>query len=453
MADVDPGLTHGLERAGHERTAEPDTSVGPGPLDLPPDQPAVVNLLVHEGSPRGDALPATVLDLAARRIVHLEETAPGAYMCRLPPRSKTAGLMPHELRALSLLQSRAVDGTVPAEALTVGVRDESDAWWEAFADEVTADARELGYVQPTWWTPAIVLLILAGVIAVLGALVYGSGSDSTIGHAAYAVGFGAFFAAGLFIGYPEEGRRLTRAGQQTRDRWTDVAHTLGWSDAFRDDPPPSVAIWGRHIAYGAALGLAPAACRGLPIGPESSHVVWVQRGGLWRRARLKYARRIPPGLGRSPLVAAAIGAGGTVIAALVLALAARPGAWYPNPPFAPEIADALGDAEPIFAGIASVVFVLCVWELITALLDLAARPTTVTGPVVARWVREGRRINPWRDLVPTRRYLAVDTGDSDVIEGWRVPEEEFSGVHRGDVVAVTVDRRLRHVRKVEILER
>jgi hypothetical protein len=441
MADVDPGLTHGVERSGGERMAAPDTSIASGPLDLPPDPPAVVNLLVHEGSPKGDALPATVLDLAARRIVHLEETAPDAYLCRLPPRTKTAGLLPYEVRALSLLQSRAVDGTVPAEALTVGVREETDAWWKAFADEVTADARERGYVQPTWWTRAIVLLILNGVIAALGASVYWSGSDSTIGHAAYAVGFGAFFAAGLFIGHPEEGRRLTRAGRQTRERWTDVAQTLGWSDAFRDDPPPSVAIWGRHIAYGAALELAPAASRGLPIGPESSHVVWVQRAGLWRRVRVKYAQWIPPGLGRSPLEAAAIGTGGTVIAALVLALAARPGKWYPNPPFAPEIADALGDAEPIFAGIAFVILVLCVCELTTALLDLAARPTTVTGLVVARWVREGRRMNPWSDLVPTRRYLAVDTGASDVIEGWRVPEEEFWIVHRGDVVAVTVDRR------------
>ncbi|MFL6243345.1 MAG: hypothetical protein ACJ73V_10025, partial [Acidimicrobiia bacterium] len=104
-------------------------------------------------------------------------------------------------------------------------------------------------------------------------------------------------------------------------------------------------------------------------------------------------------------------------------------------------------------GVASVVLVLCLWELISALLDLVSSATTVTGPVVARWVHEGRRINPWSDLVPTRRYIAVDAGDSDVIRGWRVPDDAFWAVRRGDIVAITVDRRLRHVRKIEVLER
>jgi hypothetical protein len=453
MADVDPAPTQGVERASDAQTAATETSTAPGPLDLPPDPPAVVGFLVHDGSPSENALPATVLDLAARRIVHLEETAPAQYMCRLPAHVKKDGLLPFERRVLDLLQRRAIRGTVPAEALTVGVQDETYAWWEAFADEVTADGRDRGYVQPTWWSRAIVLLIVAGVIAALAALLYSSGSDSTVGLAAYVVGFAVCFVTVMLIDNPGEGRRLTWKGARARDRWIAAAHALGWDDALEDDPPPGVAIWGRYLAYGAALGLAPAACRGLPIGPESSHVAWVQRGGLWRRARVKYAGRLPPGLGRPPWVATIVGAGGTAVAALVLALAARPGPWYPNPPFAPEIAERLGDAEPIIVGVALVALVLFVWELISALLDLLGSATTVTGPVVARWVHEGRRINPWSDLVPSRRYIAVDAGDSDVIRGWRVPDDEFWAVRRGDIVAVTADRRLRHVRKIEVLGR
>ena len=451
MAEVNRGSRQSIDRSGNDPA--PGAPVTAGPFDLPPEPPALVNLLVHDGSPSEDALPATVLDLAARGVVHLEETAPGECLCRLRPRSNSEGLLPYERRVLSLLRSRAIGGTVPADALTVGVQDETDAWWKAFADEVTADSRERGYLQPTWWTRGLAPLALTGVIAVLGALLYSWGSDSTTGRAAYGVGFAAVFVASMFIDDPGKGRRLTRSGRQARGRWIAAEHALGWSEALRDDPPPSVAIWRRHLAYGAALGVAPAACRGLPIGPESSHVVWVQRGGLWRRARVKYARRFPPGLGRPPWVAFAIGAAGTAVAGLILALAARPGAWYPNPPFAPEIAEALGDAEPIIVGVASVVVVLSIWELVTALLDVGARATTVTGPVVARWMHQGRRINPWRDLVPSRRYIAVDTGDADVIRSWRVPEDEFWAVRRGDIVTVTVDRRLRHVRKVDILER
>ncbi len=44
--------------------------------------PAVVNLLVHSGRLTGDALAATVVDLAARGHVHLEQIAPGEVLAR-----------------------------------------------------------------------------------------------------------------------------------------------------------------------------------------------------------------------------------------------------------------------------------------------------------------------------------------------------------------------------------
>src|SRR5438093_7534263 len=55
-------------------------------MDLGPEPPALVSLLVSNFRVRPDAVPATLLDLAARKLgVELEQTHPGAYACRVRP--------------------------------------------------------------------------------------------------------------------------------------------------------------------------------------------------------------------------------------------------------------------------------------------------------------------------------------------------------------------------------
>jgi len=57
----------------------------PATSDVGPEPPAVANLLANGGRVTPDAVPATLLDLAARRVVGIEETQPGVYDCRLRP--------------------------------------------------------------------------------------------------------------------------------------------------------------------------------------------------------------------------------------------------------------------------------------------------------------------------------------------------------------------------------
>src|SRR5919198_1249696 len=67
------------------RPDEPEP--GPPTLDLGPEPPAIANLLVHDFRVTRDAVPATLIDLAARRLVEIEEREPGSYVCRLEERS------------------------------------------------------------------------------------------------------------------------------------------------------------------------------------------------------------------------------------------------------------------------------------------------------------------------------------------------------------------------------
>ena len=69
---------------------------------------------------------------------------------------------------------------------------------------------------------------------------------------------------------PGRGRRLAGRGRM-----------LGEQPTFAEQPPAGVAIWDRHIAYGAALGVSHGAVAALPLGAESEHEAWspVAAGG------------------------------------------------------------------------------------------------------------------------------------------------------------------------------
>ena len=61
----------------------PRPPTGPRTLDLGPEPPAVANLLVNDFSVTDEAVPATLLDLAARRVLEIEERGPDVFYVRL----------------------------------------------------------------------------------------------------------------------------------------------------------------------------------------------------------------------------------------------------------------------------------------------------------------------------------------------------------------------------------
>jgi hypothetical protein len=400
------------------------------------DSPAVVNLLVNGGRPSGDALAATVVDLAARGHLDLEQVAPQRSVCRLSRHGPAPdGLEPHERRVLDLLTRRADgDGFVPTEALARGTETEAADWWDSFCSEVVDTGRtrqyfaeRIGIVLFLVVTAGIALLALA-----LGTVAAAIGTLAGLGMMLLLVG------GGYFVGDLSELVVLDRAGRRSARYWRSIGEECSRAVSLHGASPGGVSTWGRRLAYATALGEAPAVSRALPLGPESPTSVW-------RRAAVRYPRHLPPGTGRHPAIAALIG--GTVVAAAtwILVVVLEPGRWHPSPPLGSDLASLLGWAEPFLAGVAAVALLLGAWELIAALLDLRGEPHTVGGVVVGRWIRVGRRVNPWGDLVPRHRYLAVDSGSGTMIRGWRVRSHLFDGVEEGDAVTVRVTPRLGYV--------
>lgn len=384
---------------------------GPPTLDLGPEPPAVANLLVHDFRVTRDAVPATLLDLAARRLVEIEEREPGSYVCRLEKASDGA-LTSYEQRVMELLRSRASGDIVPAGALTTGPKEESKRWWKGFQKEVVADAQRRGLCVDI--VDKRTFLWLSGA-AIVPAAVLGLLTNGKIGFGYWVV---AFFLLGWVMGLNTQ--RATPEGLAAASRWLGVRAKLADDEEFRSQAPIAVALWERHLAYGAAFGLATATVRAIPMGAESDYRAWSSYGGQWRAVRIRYPHFLPLGWGLHPLVVVVRAGIALAVAVLLLLLAPNElGAWS--------------------AAIAAAAGLVVVW----ALVDLGST-REVTGQIL--------RLRTYGDDDDKRYYVAVDDGRSATIRAWRVKPELYSPLRQYEVVTVTMTRSLRYVRAISEIE-
>jgi hypothetical protein len=376
-------------------------------MDLGEEPPAVVDLLTSDWRVTPDAVPATLLDLAARDYVDLEQHGPGRTVCRLR-RTSAEGLEAYERMVLDHVVGLAVDGVVPAEALTTGPQDQSTRWWRAFRQAVVADARERGLARDRWSGPVKAFLRAAALVpAGLGVL---------YANAAGGLDFGTI-GAGLVIWVVLTSsirlfgdQRDTPAGAEAAARWLGVRDYLGRNEVFPTLPPASVAIWDRYLGYGAALGVATAALRALPMGAEDDHRAWSAYGGRWRVVKVRYPR-LGFTWGRRPPVAFLVGlaTAGAGYVALRLMLGVR--AWTEGQLDIDQAAGWMRTAATVLAVAVLLVAAWGAWTMLRAVLDLVSR-REVEGQVVRR--RSYSRGNDRTD-----HFIAVDSGRSDRIKaGW-----------------------------------
>ena len=263
-------------------------------LDLGPEPPALANMLASGFKVTPDAVPATLLDLAARHVVEIERVDVDTYQCRLRAAGDGAST-PYEGRVLELLRERAHDGIVPAQALTTGPSEHAARWWKGFAGEVVADAQSRGLSRDLWSREVITGL---GVVAAVPALLYG------IPFGLKGIGICAL-GAGVLLGGIRSRRRQrdTPDGLVAAGRWVAVREKLEEDEVFPMQPPITVALWERLLAYGAALGVAAGAVRPIPMGAESDKRAWSAFGGRWHQVTVRYPRLYPPAWGLHPVAA------------------------------------------------------------------------------------------------------------------------------------------------------
>ncbi|MEO9254122.1 MAG: hypothetical protein ABI305_01160, partial [Tepidiformaceae bacterium] len=280
--------------------------------ELGPEPPAVVNLLINRWKTTRTAMAATLLDLAARKILDIQQLDSDHFVVHVEqaPTDEKA-LTPYERQMLDFVRARATGGSAPVEALSLGEEGEATRWWKNFAKAVEKDARRLGLARGRWagadWTilggllavtlGALAVALLLAHVGAMGANTTNSTNDNFSPSDWLVIGASCWLAVMAWL-RTLRGIRDTRAGQAACAHWLGVRAYLRQTKAFDELPPAAVVLWERYLAYGAALGAAHDAVHALPFEAEEPRTAWSRRTGTWRQIRIEYPRRF--GFGESP---------------------------------------------------------------------------------------------------------------------------------------------------------
>jgi hypothetical protein len=200
----------------------------------------VVNLMLTRGRLSRDAVRATVLDLAARDALTLyqpDQDPAGTVV--LGVREVAGEVSAYERLVLDELRSLPPRSQLARLAILQpgGMR----RWHRQFRREVRADARRRGL---TFLDTSIIAKSVAATFVpctVIG-LFTGIGAILVI----------VYIALTIVVG--ERSRVwLTAEGRSVLARWLGVRDWLQAHEVFADLPPAAVTVWGRYLAYGAAM--------------------------------------------------------------------------------------------------------------------------------------------------------------------------------------------------------
>jgi len=410
----------------------------PAMSDVGPEAPAVANMLANAGKVTADAVPATLFDLAARKAVQIEETADRHYQVRVgaaPP-----GLTRYESRVMRLLTSRASGGVVPAGALTLGSANEARGWMRGFRGDVIADARSLGLSTPRWpaWVLTLEGLFVFGAFVL--AAIAGNEDDKNLARWGVALAIALVTAWVSSYAFRDDTQMITPAGVQAAARWLSLRKYLHDDELFPTLPPTAVTVRDRYIGYGAALGVAAAAVRAIPMGAESDRRAWSSVGGRWRQVTVSYPTLWPPAYGYSPGDAAWLG-----IRLAGISGAALWGIWFILGRADISIASPDRALRDVAAGaiLASAVLVVTagagLWLLLAAAVSLFGG-ATITGDAIRLRQYGGE------DLTC---YLAVDDGRADRVRAWKIRAALYDTLTEYETVTVTITPLLGYVRSVQ----
>jgi hypothetical protein len=413
----------------------PDVDAAAATMELGPEPPAIASLLCDDYEVRTEVAPATLLDLAARDVITLDEIQPGETICRVAPTPEAdAGLASFERHVLSGLKAKAINGVIPASALTTGAEDASKRWHRDLAKLIVVDAKQRGLTVDRW--PRLpVQIVSAGAFAVImlivvSAWIGGDAEDHPVpAGIAVAIAIGGALVLGAVAGKMRGSlaQRPTPSGSAAEAQWLGVRAHLSQNEQLQELPPASVKLYGRHLAYAAGFGLAEHSVAALPFGEEDDHLAWSPQGGQWRRVRVRYPRVRPPGWGRHPLLATALGLfwGGVAIYLFV------------------QLVGRQGNGATVVGAVVAVPLLWSGWVLSSAIPDLFTT-RTVTGTVLRCRMRSRALSN--RDHPKYWYYVAVDDGTRDRIAAYRVSEERYRSVRQSKSVVADVTPRLGYVR-------
>ncbi|MFC4590950.1 DUF2207 domain-containing protein [Sphaerisporangium corydalis] len=416
-------------------TRNPDVDPGPPTGELREESPALVDLITGNWRLCDEAAAATLLDLAAKGAVQIEEIGPELSLVRV--REPRTPLSSYERMVHEHVRALATDGVVATGALAEGARN-LGRWWKSFRKKVIAEAREKGLSRARWSTAQATLLTAAAAVPAIAA---GISVAATAKPGDRGSGFGAaIFGFAVLVGLMGRlnGERGTAEGARVAGYWMGVRAHLGAGQGFAEQPAAGVTIWGRHLAYAAALGLARRAVTSLPISvPADDRRAWSDYGGMWHVVNVRYPRRLM--WGRPPLT--------MILRGLVAGLFTGFWLWLLG-----IVAHAvLGWPEALVMPVAYLGAATAAGVPIAfAIADLTTR-TEVEGQIVR--LRAFQTGSDGNDNPKYAYWVALDDGHTRDVKALGIGEAQWGTLAEGDRVRARAGRRLGWVEEIEILGR
>ncbi len=228
-------------------------------MELGPEPPAVVNHVVHRRL-TANAVPATLLDLAARGWAEVFAPHEGATMVRL--RAIGPGdadpLTTYEEQLLEAIRRVAGTEDLRAERLAAALNPSTPWFWTRFRLAVSRDTNARGLVHRA---KVAKVGLTAGIAPLLLAIGLGIVNPGLLG-----LGLPLLFIlwpAAWIMAIRRAPDRLTAEGRAVASRWLGVRAFIVGTGSLDDVPPAAVAVWDRYLAYGAAMDLSDEAVEGL----------------------------------------------------------------------------------------------------------------------------------------------------------------------------------------------
>jgi len=215
--------------------------------EVPDDPPAVAIALMEWGYVDTDAFSATVVDLAQRGYLTIEETEHD-HVFRSTDKSRE-GLLEFENKVLKKLFE---DGPETSQKGLTGWakahRTDAASWLSSFTGQVVKAYNAKGYQvkgQATGWVLYILLVLLLWGFAALA-----------IANEAYAIGGAAIGSGLLLLFFMILLRRRTQAGAQRHAEWEGLRRFLKDFSQLQDAPSGHMALYERYLVAAVALGVA-----------------------------------------------------------------------------------------------------------------------------------------------------------------------------------------------------
>ena len=260
------------------------------PGEIPSDHPpAIVSYLVFSRNVGGSAIVATLLDLANRGYVEIEETTRekkrwfGGLKNETDYRFFTGQKSISELEAyekdlLDFLLNRAGTGS---EFTLSGVkktasknRSKFRKWFMEWIKQVKEHGKTFGFYEPVAVGP-VVLNVFVGIAILAGGIVLSVVTDTAAGVPAIVMGVTQALLSLTRRRHTVDGRRLAIA-------WRDFRSHLKTTSKARGPVSLSSGDWSRYLAVAILFGLHKKLLPRIQMVDESGHAVWP----VWYHAAL-----------------------------------------------------------------------------------------------------------------------------------------------------------------------